>query len=231
MGTTTTMPGMGDGTLMLATTSPAGDIMWPMMAMTMGPGMQLAEPACTTTPTVAQQLAAVSFVDQTVTATSRYRSLAAAKADGFVPITPTGQSVVHYINWNRLAIDTSSATALVPNEVQSLVYANTSTGPRLVAAMFLMPNGSTATPPQPGGCLTQWHIHTNLCFNSGNVVVGTTNSKGNCPAGSVNRVTQPMIHVWLAPIDGGPLMVDAPDADIVAAANQLPAVDPPSEKA
>jgi hypothetical protein len=231
MGTTTTMPGMGDGSFELATMSPAGDIMWPMMQMNMGDGMELAEPNCTTAPTAAQKSAAVSFVNTTVTATTKYRSLAAAKADGFVPVTPTGASVVHYINWSRMAEDVTTSDVLIPSQVQSLVYANTATGPRLVAAMYLMPNGSTATPPQPGGCLTQWHIHTNLCFNSSNVVVGITNSQGKCPAGSTNRVTQPMIHVWLAPITGGPLMVDAPDAQVVAAANQLPVVDAPPEKA
>jgi hypothetical protein len=97
--------------------------------------------------------------------------------------------------------------------------------------MYLMPNGSTATPPSPGGCLTLWHLHTNLCFNSSNVVVGVTNSSGECPSGSINRVTQPMIHVWLAPVSGGPLMVDAPDNQVVAAAMKLPVVDPSSERA
>jgi hypothetical protein len=230
-GTTTTMPGMGDGSFTLATASPAGPIMWPMMQMTMEPGMAMAEPACTTTPSMAQRSAAVSFVNTTVAATKKYQSLAAAEADGFVPITPTGRAVVHYINWSHMNEDVAPGDSLNPSAVQSLVYANTSTGPRLVAAMFLMPNGSNATPPQPGGCLTQWHLHTNLCFNSSNNVVGETNSQGQCPSGSVNRVTQPMIHVWLAPVDGGPLLVDAPDADVVAAATRLPVADPAPERA
>jgi hypothetical protein len=225
------MPDMGDGSFTLPTNSPAGAIMWPMMAMNMEPGMQMAGPPCTTTPSAAQQAAAVSFVNATVAATKKYASLAAAKADGFVPVTPSGASVVHYINWNRMAEDVTPADVLVPDAVQSLVYANTPSGPRLVAAMYLMPNGSVATPPDPGGCLTLWHLHTNLCFDSSNVVVGVTNSQGQCPAGSVNRTTQPMIHVWLAPIDGGPLMVDAPDGQVVGAAMKLPAADPPPVRA
>jgi hypothetical protein len=230
-GATTTMPGMGDGSFELATNSPAGAVMWPMMNMTMEQGMQMAGPPCTTTPSTAQRQAAVTFVNQTVAATAKYRSLSAAIADGFVPITPPGSSVVHYINWENMAKDQTPSEVLNPAAVQSLVYANTSTGPRLVAAMYLMPNGSTATPPQPGGCLEQWHLHTNLCFNSSNNVVGVTNSQGQCPAGAVNRVTQPMIHVWLAPIDGGPLMVDASNADVVAAASRLPVADAPPEHA
>jgi hypothetical protein len=237
--TSTTMPGMpgmpgmpspGDGSFSLATTSAAGAIPWPGMAMTMEPGMAMAGPACTATPNAAQQAAAVSLVDQTVAATTRYRSLAAAKAAGYVPITPTGATVVHYLNFSNLA-GTTLSSVLNPLAPQSLVYANTSTGPRLVAAMFVMPTGSTATPPSPGGCLTQWHIHTNLCFNSSNQVVATTDPAGDCPPGSVHRVTQPMLHVWLAPVPGGPLMVDEPDATVGTAASELPAADPPPVRA
>ncbi len=236
--TSTTMDGMpgmggggGDGSFSLATDSPAGDITWPMMAMTMETGMAMAGPACTTTPTAAQQAAAVSLVNTTVAATAKYKSLAAAKAAGFVPITPTGAAVVHYINWTNLDDTVTPAEVLNPSAPQSLVYANTSTGPRLVAAMYVMPNGSTATPPQPGGCLTQWHIHTNLCFNPGHVVVGVTDSSGHCPAGSTNMVTQPMLHVWLAPVPGGPLMVDEPDSACVTAASALPVEDLPPARA
>jgi hypothetical protein len=112
--------------------------------------MAMAGPACTTTPSSAQQASAVAFVNTTVTDTSRYRSLAAAKAAGYVPITPSGAAVVHYLNWSNLSA-TTPANVLNPSAPQSLVYANTPTGPRLVAAMYVMPNGSTATPPQPGG--------------------------------------------------------------------------------
>ena len=42
------------------------------------------------------------------------------------------------------------------------MYAFTPYGPVLVAAMYLMPSvGQNG--PMPGGCLTQWHAHTNLC--------------------------------------------------------------------
>jgi hypothetical protein len=191
----------------------------------------LAGPPCTTKPTAAQKAAAVSLVNQTVAATAKYRSLAAAKADGFIPVTPTGLPVVHYINWARLAASTDAANVLSPQAVQSLVYANTPTGPRLAAAMYVLPNLSTWTPATPGGCLTQWHLHTNLCFNSSLAVVALTDSQGKCPAGTFNRVTQPMLHVWQAPIDGGPLMVDVSDSEAVTAAAKLPPGDPPPTKA
>ena len=80
-----------------------------------------------------------------------------------------------------------SGQALNPDAVPALVYVNTAHGAVLSAAMYLVPRGQT--PPQPGGCLTQWHIHTDLCFStSGGTVVGTE-ANSSCGAGTVNKVT------------------------------------------
>jgi hypothetical protein len=230
------MPGMTDAAtsatpLSLATNSPAGPIVWPASMGDMEGGMQMASAACTTAPNGAQQQAAVDLVNQTVAATGQYRSLTAAKAAGYVPITPSGLPVVHYVNPAYYAQTKTPSQVLNPQAPQSLVYANTRTGPVLVATMFIMPSGTSgAATPNPGGCLTQWHIHTNLCFNGQSQVVGINNS-GTCPTGSANRGTQPMMHVWVAPVPGGPLTVDATNRQIVDAAKSLPAVDPPSVRA
>ena len=225
------MPGMGGGgpvPLSLPTTSPAGNITWPVPMGGMGPGMQMVTPNCMTEPTGAQQAAAVSLVDSTVSAVAPFENLAAAKAAGYIPITPSGASVVHYANPAYLA----SPQTLDPGAIESLVYANTSHGAVLVAAMYAMANDQVGqTPPMPGGCLTEWHIHTNLCFSNTSGVVVALEHNGVCPAGSTNHVTQPMIHVWLAPIPGGPLAVDAGDAQIVAAASRLPVPNPPNPTA
>jgi hypothetical protein len=37
----------------------------------------------------------------------------------------------------------------------------------------------------------------------------------------VNRVTPAMIHVWFVPIPGGPTAIDAPDPQVVHAAEQV----------
>ena len=66
--------------------------------MTMAPGMKMATPDCTAQPTAAQQRDAVTLVDRTVAAVAPFKSLAVAKAAGYVPLTPTGQKIVHYIN-------------------------------------------------------------------------------------------------------------------------------------
>jgi hypothetical protein len=230
------MPGMGGGSsgsgngsaISLATNSPAGPITWPLSMGSMGAGMQMVTPSCTASPTAAQQQAAVALVNQSVSGVSRYQNLANARADGYVPITPTGRPVVHYAKSSYI----NDGNLLDPAAIESLVYANTPHGAVLVAAMYLMASNQVgAAPPMPGGCLTEWHIHTNLCFsNADGTVVGVTNG-GACAAGSNNHISQPMLHVWLAPVPGGPLVVDATDPQVVQAAEQLPAPSPQNQTA
>jgi hypothetical protein len=225
------MPGMSSSSgsaaaatspLSLSTNSPAGAISWPDNMSSMMAGMKMAEPNCTAQPTAAQQQAAVNLVDQTVVAAQKYTSLAAAKAAGYVPVTQAGKRIVHYINPSIYR----SGQALDPNAIPALVYVNTAHGAVLSAAMYLVPRGQT--PPQPGGCLTQWHIHTDLCFSAnGGTVVGT-DAGSSCGAGSVNKVTQPMMHVWMTPVTGGPLTPDPPAVSEVEAAAQMPALNPPN---
>jgi hypothetical protein len=205
----------------LKTQSPAGDITMPSPTMAMPHGMKMASGPCTSTPTAAQQQATVQLVNRSWADAQKYRSLAAAQAAGYFPITPTGRAVVHYINPAYYQKTLMGRPVLRPSQPQSLVYANTPKGAVLVASMFIM---SPAVPraPQPGGCLTQWHIHTNLCFKGAGVVAATGNGTG-CPAGSVRRLTPPMLHVWFVPVPGGPTAVDAPDGTIVRAAEHVTA--------
>ena len=220
----TSMPGMqmgGSGAahavaISLPTDSPAGAITMPA-AMQMETGMKMAGPACTTSPTAAQQTAAVSLVDSSWAAAKPYQALATAKAAGYLPITPTGLPVVHYLNPSYYRATVRGGQVLNVAQPQSLVYANTPQGAVLVAAMFIM-GRSSSTPPQPGGCLTQWHEHTNLCFADRGVIALASPS---CPDGSVNRVTPPMLHVWFVPIPGGPTAIDAPDNTVVRAAEKV----------
>jgi hypothetical protein len=185
------------------------------------PGMAMAATApCTATPSSAQRGAAVALVNQSWRGAQKYQSLAAAKAAGYVPITPTGAAVVHYLNRRYYLATVEGGPVLNTTEPQSLVYANTPHGAVLVAAMYITaPHGPT---PQPGGCLTQWHVHTNLCLTKSLGVVGSTD-QGSCPAGSVNRITPPMIHIWFVPVPGGPTAIDAPDHQVVQAAERVTA--------
>jgi hypothetical protein len=56
-------------------------------------------------------------------------------------------------------------------------------------------------------------------------VVGNDNN-GSCATGSANRVTQPMMHVWMTPVSGGPLTPDPPALSEVEAAVQMPPLNP-----
>ena len=207
----------------LATSSPAGFITDPGPGMRMEPGMKMASPvACTASATAAQQRAAVQLVNASWRGAQQYRSLAAARAAGYRPITPSGLPVVHYLNPAFYRDTLLGGPVLDTSQPQSLVYANTPKGAVLVAAMYITtPRGAT---PQPGGCLTQWHVHTNLCLRAGLGVVGVTGAgHPACPAGSRNWVTPAMMHVWFVPIPGGPTAVDAPDAQVMRAAGQVAA--------
>jgi hypothetical protein len=220
------MPGMNmsggaSSPIKLANDTPAGDITMPDTNMQMMAGMRMADPgACTATPTKAQQEAAVSMVNASWNDAKKYQSLAAAKAAGYVPITPSGASVVHYLNMAYYQQVLKGGPVLNYQDPQSLVYANTANGAVLVAAMYITSaNGPT---PQPGGCLTQWHVHTDLCLTGTLNVVGEVGPRqATCPAGSVNRVTPAMIHVWFVPIPGGPTAIDAPNYQVVQAAEQV----------
>jgi hypothetical protein len=179
--------------------------------------MKMADGACTKTPTPAQESATVSLVDTTWADAEKYQRLAVARAAGYRPVTPTGRAVVHYLSPANYRATVTGDPVLAPEAPQSLVYANTPHGAVLVAVMYIQSPRAGST-PDPGGCLTQWHVHTNLCFAPGGSVVGVTDP--TCPAGSVNRTSPPMLHIWLVPVPGGPTAVDATDAQVVHAAEQ-----------
>jgi hypothetical protein len=214
------MPGMETSPIKLATATPAGNITMPDASMPM-PGMRMASSTpCEATPTAAQQKAAVRLVNTSWQGAGKYQSLAAAKAAGYRPVTPTGRPVVHYVSPSSYRATAAGGPVLNTAEPQSLVYANTPEGAVLAAAMYITsPGGPT---PQPGGCLTQWHVHTNLCLGRGLGVVGAVGAgHQTCPAGSANRVTPPMMHIWFVPVPGGPTAIDASDPQVVRAAEHV----------
>jgi hypothetical protein len=174
-------------------------------------GHAMQTPRCDKNPTGAQMEAAIQLVQATSSDVAKYKDLNVAKAAGYFPITDPRYPVVHYINLSYLR----PQDVLDPNHVQSLVYAFTPYGPVLVAAMYLMPRQGEDG-PMPGGCLTEWHAHTNLCTNTG-VISGFSND-GVCPSGESPEPTPEMMHVWQVPVPGGPLTMDPTDLQVVEAA-------------
>ena len=176
-------------------------------------GHAMQTPSCTKSPTGAQVEAAMQLVQTTSAAVAKFKDLDVAKADGYVPITDPSYPVVHYLNFGYM----NGADVLDPNHVQSLVYAFTPNGPVLVAAMYLM-SSVGENGPMPGGCLTQWHAHTNLCTGGPAGLISGFQTEGQCAAGEHPLQTPEMMHVWLVGVPGGPLAMDPTDEQIVESA-------------
>lgn len=176
-------------------------------------GHAMQTPNCDRSPTGGQMEAAMQLVQTTSSAVSKFKDLNVAKADGYIPITDTRYPVVHYLNYSYM----QGKYVLDPNHVQSLVYAFTPFGPVLVAAMYLMPTLGDKG-PMPGGCLTQWHAHTNLCTGGPTGAISGFSTNGVCPAGESPLFTPEMLHVWQVPVPGGPLTMDPTDQQVVEAA-------------
>ena len=162
--------------------------------------------------TGAQLQAAVQLIDSTRAAVARYKDERVAIQAGYSPMEPEGQPIMHYVNKAYL----TEADVLRPDHVQSLIYFNSTHGPVLIGAMYIMP--SLATPgPQIGGALTVWHKHDQLCINkaTGEIVAFAHDSSGNgndksgtCPRGSSNGSTPEMLHVWFIDNPDGPFGSD-----------------------
>jgi hypothetical protein len=157
-----------------------------------------------------QQARAENLIAITLARLPQFADPAAAEAAGFHSIGDAATGDEHYINWSYVNDD----KVLDPDYPESLVYQPRDGRKELVAAMFMLPDGSTLdTVPDVGGPLTQWHVHNNLCFTEDPVaptlafgagrgpVVG---SDDPCPAPTQKRANVPMIHVWIVPHPCGP---------------------------
>ena len=163
-------------------------------------------------PTAAQQSAADTLIGETRAATTGFADLAGATAAGFRPVTPPELTMVHYVN---LAY-AGDGRELDPTRPESLVYLNTDGGAVFAGVMYLANQGNDH-PAQIGGCLTQWHTHTDLCFSlATQQIVDFTGSDGACDTGQLNYVPPPMMHVWMVDHPDGPFAHDV-DGDALVA--------------
>jgi hypothetical protein len=151
--------------------------------------------------TPAEQKRAEDLIKVTIKDLPQWSDPAVAEAKGFRSIGDGRTGVEHYVNQQYMDDD----TILDPNKPESLVYDTTVTPKKLAAAMYMAKPGTTLDDvPDIGGPLTQWHVHTNLCYNAQGKVAGITNASGECPAGLVKPAAIPMIHVWIVPQRCGP---------------------------
>jgi hypothetical protein len=151
-----------------------------------------------------QQARAENLIAITLARLPQFADPAAAEAAGYRSIGDALTGDEHYVNWSLINDD----KILDPDHPESLVYQVRDGKKTLVAAMFMLADGSTLdTVPDIGGPLTQWHIHNNLCFTpspDAARVAGVVPPDRECRPGTVRKITVPMIHVWIVKHPCGP---------------------------
>lgn len=144
-----------------------------------------------------QQAAAENLLAHTLLVLPKWSDPAVAEAAGFRSIGDgfTGTEHLVHHTWRN------DDVILDPSFPESLVYDTRNGQRKLVAAMYMVPPGTTLDEvPEIGGKLTQWHIHNNLCYTPDPeqpLVRGITDADGNCAPPLVKGSEQPMIHVWI----------------------------------
>jgi hypothetical protein len=62
--------------------------------------------------------------------------------------------------------------------------------------------------PDPGGPLTAWHEHTNICVTPFGFEFSLMSPTATCPFGAIDISVSPMLHVWIVDNPGGRFAVD-----------------------
>jgi hypothetical protein len=153
-------------------------------------------------PTPQQQERADRLFGETSAAIAPYRDWRVAWAAGYRPTGPDG-GAVHWLNPAY-----ARGPILDPRRPQGLVYVRTRSGWVLTGAMFQMPRLGQFG-PDPGGPLTAWHEHQNICVSPVGPAFGLATPFASCPLGAVAVSVPAMLHVWIVDNPaGGPFAID-----------------------
>ena len=150
-----------------------------------------------------QVAAAQKLYDDTVAAIVPYRDWHKAWAAGYRPGGSQTMSSTHWMNQRYV----DAGYVLDPQHPQGLVYANTKHGPVLLGAMFQMKSIGRFG-PDPGGPLTAWHQHEDICFTPFGFEFSLMTPTATCPLGAIDITAPAMLHVWIVDNPGGPFAVD-----------------------
>jgi hypothetical protein len=157
--------------------------------------------------TPAQQARAEELVRDTLRDIPKYADYMVAYDAGYRSIGDGVTGYEHYVKWSLL----DDGRILDSKYPESLVYEWRNSRKTLVAAMYILPLGSTfADVPDVGGALTQWHVHNDLCLRDNpndplaKLVSSLTSVDGTCPAGTTKAGSSPMLHVWIVANYCGP---------------------------
>jgi hypothetical protein len=158
-----------------------------------------------------QVAAAAQLYSATKAAILPYEDWHKALAAGYRP----GQNLGGSSHWmNQRYVD--AGYVMDPHRPQGLVYANTKQGPVLIGAMFQMKHIGQFG-PDPGGPLTAWHQHENICVSPIFFEFSLMTPFATCPLGAIDLSVSPMLHVWIVDNPkGGPFAVDI-DPEVVKA--------------
>jgi hypothetical protein len=158
-----------------------------------GHGGHGALPAAPTAVTPEQRAAAARLLEDVRAGTARFVELRAAQEEGYRQTTTFSFGRWGPAHFNNTAF-TRDGRWLDAQRPEALVYMRFRDGRMvLLGAMFVAPKGQG---PRPGGTLTEWHVHDNLCLTAAGTVALAT-GPGQCPAGSffVGDAVE-MMHVW-----------------------------------
>jgi len=153
-----------------------------------------------------QAAAANQLYAETKAAILPYQDWHNAWAAGYRPGGGANLGSTHWMN--QAYVD--AGYVMDPHRPQGLVYANSKHGPVLIGAMFQMKHIGQFG-PDPGGRLTAWHQHENICVTPIGFEFSLMTPFATCPLFSVNISASPMLHVWIVDNPGGRFAVDIDD--------------------
>ncbi len=168
-----------------------------------------------------QRAAAEKLASEVKAGTARFADYAVAQQEGYRQVTPYlipslrgSYGPAHFVNPGYV----TRGNYLDPSHPASLVYFKMPDGKMLLlGAMFLAPVGKG---PSPGGSLTIWHMHEDLCFDG--KVYSLVNLAGQCKAGSQPVPAKwEMMHVWTFDNPDGAFAQTLTRDDYLAAIRQL----------
>jgi hypothetical protein len=168
------------------------------------PGAVLQQSNAVATPE--QVAAAQRLYDETHAAIAPYRDWHRAWAAGYRPGGSQSMPSTHWMNQRYV----DPAYVMDPQHPQGLVYANSKHGPVLLGAMFQMQHIGDVG-PDPGGPLTAWHQHQNICFTPFGFEFSLMTPTATCPIGAIDVSVPAMLHVWIVDNPGGKFAVDIDD--------------------
>jgi hypothetical protein len=154
-----------------------------------------------------QVAAATRLYADTKAAILPYQDWHQAWAAGFRPGGGANLGSTHWMNQANV----DAGYVMDPHRPQGLVYANSKHGPVLLGAMFQMKHIGQFG-PDPGGPLTAWHQHENICFSPLGLEFSFMTPFATCPLGAIDISASPMLHVWIVDNPGGPFAVDIDDS-------------------